>query len=488
MVQMETLYAACHLSADRGRIFLGALSDGRLRLSEFRRFPNAPTQDGDSREWDIPRLYQHVIDGLTELGRTYESVNGVSCTSWGHDYLLFDSGGALLTPTYAQPSPRGQASMDKILSRVPRETVYEETGVQPALPSALFQLGAEKPRRLAKAARFLPVADGFNYLLSGAAKIEVSMAGATQLFNPIEQTWSLRLAEVLNLNPHILPPVVSSGTILGPLLPKLAQQTRLEDVTVVASCSHELAAAIVGLPASGDRDWAFLSPGTWSFMGVELTDPILSEAARELGFSNEPGYAGTIRFMKPTPGDWILEECRRFWAGGEDDLDPSVMMHLASQSPPFESLINPMDTRFLTPGDMPLKIKAFCRESGQPVPRRPGAIVRCVLESVALHSRKTLREIEAVTGRKIARLYLLRGGSQNVLLDKFITNALQIPVVIVPEAAVAMGNILAQAIALGQVPSLEEARRIVRESSHFESIQPSATIWNRAFERLEKLS
>jgi len=485
---MESLYAACNLSADRGRIFIGALNDGRLRLSEFRRFPNMPTQDGDSRHWDIPQLYQHLIDGLTEVGRNYETINGVSCSSWGNDYLLFDSGGALITPTYAQPSPRGQASMDHIFSRVPCETIYDETGIQPALPSALFQLGAEKHKRLAQADRLLPVADGFNYLLSGQASVEASTAGATQLFNPFQQTWSKRLLGVLSLDPQILPPVVSSGTILGPMRAEVAQQTRLEDVEVVASCSHELAAAIVGLPASSDCNWAFLNPGTWSSMGVELPHPILSADARALDFSNETGYGGTVRFTKQTAGSWILDECRRFWVGTEHDLEASVMMHLAAQSPPFESLINPMDMRFLTPGDMPLKIKAYCKESGQPVPRRPGAILRCALESIALYCRKTLREIETVTDRRIEQIYMLGGGSKNVLLNSFIANALQIPVVIVPEEATAMGNVLVQAIALGHVSGLEDARRIVRESSRFETIQPSAAIWNTAFARLERLT
>ena len=207
-----------------------------------------------------------------------------------------------------------------------------------------------------------------------------------------------------------------------------------------------------------------------------------------MDFSNETGYGSTIRFTKQTAGFWIVEECRRSWAGTEHDLEPSVIMHLAAQAPPFESLINPMDMRFLTPGDMPLKIKAFCKESGQAVPRKPGPIIRCVLESIALYTRKTLREIEGVTGRRIERLYMLGGGSKNVLLNSFIANALHIPVVIVPEEATAMGNIMVQAIALGHVSSLEEARRIVRESSRFETIQPGAEAWNRAFARLEKLT
>lgn len=485
---MESFYVACDLGVERGRISLGSLSRGRLHLSEIHRFPNVPTQDGDCLHWDIARLYQDLIDGLTEVGLTEVPVSGVSCSSWGQDYMLFDSRGSLMAPTYAQPSARAQANMDKIFSRVNRETIYEETGVQSESRSTLFQLGAEKSRRLAKADQLLSVADGFNYLLSGRAGIEASMASTTQLFNPFQRAWSNRLVGALRLPSHIFPPVIASGTVLGPLRENLASQTKLEDVNVVSSCSHELASTIVGLPASRDVSWAFLNPGTWSYMGVELPQPIVNAAARELDFTNEAGYGGTVRFMKKTVGLWMVEECRRYWAGTEQDLDPSVMMHLAAQAPPFESLINPMDPRFLTPGDMPLKIKAFCKESGQPVPRKPGPIIRCVLESIALYYRKTLKEIESVTGRKIERLYLLPGGTNNILLNSFITNALQIPVVMVPEKTTPIGNILVQAIALGQVASLDEARRIVRESYRFETIHPSAAVWNAEFARLEQLT
>ena len=485
---MEKLYVACDLGADRGRISLGNLHKGRLRLTEVRRFPNQPTKDGDTGQWDIPYLYQHLMDGLTELGRSYESVNGVSCSSWGHDYMLFDSDGSLISPTYAQPAARARANMDEIVSRITGETIFDETGFQPELKSALFQLGTEKSRRLSQTDRLLPMADGFNYLLSGQARVETSLASTTQLYNPSQRDWAHRLVEAVRLPARILPPIVASGTVLGPLREDIAKQTKLEDVAVISSCSHELAAAIVGIPAPGDVNWAFLNPGTWSVMGVELPEPIVSAAARELDFANEAGYGGTVRFMKRTAGLWLVEECRRHWAGSTDDLDSSLLMHLAAQSPPFESLINPMEPRFLTPGDMPLKIKAFCKESGQTVPRKPGPIIRCVLESIALFQRKTLSEIEAVTDRKIKQLYLLNGGVMDSLLTSFITNALQIPVIIVPPETTAIGNVLVQAMALGQVSSLEEARAMVRESYRFETLQPHAEIWNSAFQRLEQLT
>jgi len=482
---METLYVACNLGAERGQISLGNLNNGKLRLSEIRRFPNEPTRDGDDLHWDISNLYHQLIEGLTEVGRSYEAVNSISCSSWGHDYLLFDSEGSLITPTFAQPTPRARATMDEILSQLTCETIFDETGFQPAVQSALFQLGTEKSRRLSKADRLLPVADGFNYLLSGEARVEASSAGTTQLFNPYQRTWSKRLVGALRLPARIFPPVVASGTVLGPLRPDLAEQAKLEEASIVSSCSHELASTIVGIPVPSDINWAFLKPGTTSFMGIELPEPIICAAAREQDFANEIGYGGTIRFMKQTAGLWMLEECRRAWAGTERDLDLSVMFHLAAQSPPLESLINPMDLRFMTPGDMPLKVKEFCKETEQPVPRKPGAIIRCVLESVALYYRKTLREIEELTKRRIECLYLLGGGC-NPLFNSFITNALQIPVVIVPEQVTVIGNMLVQGIALKQIESLEHARQIVRDSFKFETLHPHAEVWNTAYKRLQE--
>jgi rhamnulokinase len=484
---METLYVACDLGAERGRISLGNLCNGKLRLSEIRRFSNEPTKDGDELHWDIPNLYQNLIEGLTEVGRSYETVNGVSCSSWGHDYMLFDSGGSLISPTFAQPTPRARATMDDILARVTCETIFDETGFQPSVQSTLFQLGAEKSRRLSKADRLLPVADGFNYLLSGEARVEASMASTTQLFNPFQRTWSKRLVGALKLPSRIFPPVVASGTVLGPMRQDLAKQTKLEDVNVVSSCSHELASTIVGIPAPEDVNWAFLKPGTLSFMGIELPQPLVNASARELDFANEEGYAGTVRFMKQTAGLWMLEECRRTWVGTERDLDASVMMHLAAQSAPFEALINPMDMRFQTPGDMPLKIKEFCKETGQNIPRKPGAITRCVLESIALYYRKTLLEIEELTERKIQQIYLLGGGT-NQLFNSFITNALQVPVVIVPEELTVIGNMLVQGIALKNIESLEHARQIVRDSLKFETLHPHAEVWNSAYQKLEEFT
>lgn len=487
-VTMETFYVACDLGADHGRISLGALHQGRLRLSEIRRFPNEPLPDGEGRHWDIPTLYQNLMDGLADVARTDEPVQGISCDSWGQDYMLFDAEGSLITPTCAPPPGRMQDCMREVLARTPREVIFEETGIPPTPDSTLFQLAAEKSRKLSKASKLLPVADGFNYLLSGQARVEASQASTTQLFNPLNKSWSRRLLETLRLPPQLLPPVVPAGTVLGPLRVDIARQTGLDEVNVVSSCSHELASAIAGLPASGEVHWAFLRLGSWSLLGTELPQPVVSSAARDLDFANEAGIGGTTLLTKHTAGLRIVEECQRYWAEHEQSLDWDLMMHLAASSPPFESLINPMDRRFLTPEDMPLKVREFCRESGQPIPRKPGPIIRCVLESIALYYRKVLKEMESVTGRKPERLYIIGGGGKNPLFHHFITNALQVPVITTPDDMRTIGNVLTQAIALGHVSSLDEARRIVRDSFRFQTFQPHAAVWNTAFERLEKLT
>jgi rhamnulokinase len=376
--------------------------------------------------------------------------------------------------------------MQKVLAKIPAESLYRETGVWPMSENTLFQLGAERTRRLNRATHLLSVADAFNYLLAGVPRFELSQASTTQLYNPVTQAWSDRLLRTLDLPLKLLPPVVPAGTELGPLRPEIGKSTGLEDAQVVASCSHETAAALAGLPVAPGESWAYFQMDAWAVMGTELAEPMITDASRALSFTNEAGYGGTTRLSKQTVGLWILEECRRFWKERDREIDNGLLTHLAGSSPPFDSLINPTDPRFLEPGDMPLKIQAFCRETNQPVPRKPGPIIRCVMESLALQYRKTLREIEELTGQNIARLYLL-GGSANALLKHFIANAVRLPLVVVSPEAAATGNIVVQALALGHLQSLEQAREIVRNSSKSETLIPYATAWDTAYDRLTRL-
>ena len=483
---MSHYYVACDLRAESSRVMLGSLSQGSLTLSEVRRFQNVPLKDQDSLQWDIPRLYQETLEGLRAVGGYEEAIDSISCDSWAADYLLFESDSSLITPTYHYADPRAREGMQKVLAKVPSAAIYQETGVCPIPANTLFQLATEKARRLHRAQHLLPVADAFNYLLAGVPRCEMSQASTTQLYNPVTRTWSNRLLNTLDLPPKLLPPLVPAGTELGPLRPDIANTTGLEDTLVVASCSHETAAALAGLPISPGESWAYVRFGSWTIMGTELAAPIITEASREQNFTNEMGYGGSVRFSKRTAGLWLLEECRRFWKERDREIDDRLLTHLAGSSPPFESLINPADPRFLTPGDMPLKIQAFCRETNQPVPRKPGPIIRCVLESLALLYRKTLHELEQITGRQIGRLYLLDGSAHD-LLNHFTTNALRRPLVVAPADAAAIGNVVVQALALGHIESVEQAREIVRNSLKTETLLPYATAWDTAYDRLTRL-
>jgi rhamnulokinase len=312
------------------------------------------------------------------------------------------------------------------------------------------------------------------------------MTAATQLYNPINQGWSARLLKTADLSSKALPPLVSAGEELGPLHPEIAKSTCLEDACVLTTCSNEMAAALTGLPVQPGEAWAYLRLGPQAVMGTELPGPVISDHSRALGFSNEPGYAGAVHFSKPTVGLWMLEECRRYWRERDREIDNQLLGHLAGSAPPFESLINPLDPRFQTPGDMPLKVQAYCRETMQSVPRKPGPIIRCILESLALSYRQTLQEIEDLTGRQVTRVFLL-GGGVNDLLNHFIANAVRRPLVTVPAEAASIGNIVVQMVAMRHVQSLEQARDIVRTSIKFETLLPYATAWDTAFMRLSDL-
>lgn len=483
---MSHFYVACALSAETGRVMLGTLQREQLTLSDVRVFQNQLCPEKDGLSWDIPRLYEELLEGLCGAGASEEPVESVSCSSWAGDYLLFADDGSLLPPAYHGGGPRVEAVVEQVLGRISWDTVYEETGARQDPASTLFQLGAETARRLKHASLLMPIADGFNYLLAGVPRVERSLAGTLQLYNPLTQSWSERVLSGLRLPGRLLPPLVAAGSELGPLRPEIAKSTGLAEARVIASCSHELAAALAGLPVGPDESWAFIRPGPTTLLGTQLAQPLIDAASRTMNFTNEPGYGGQVCFYKPTAGLWLLDECQRFWEKENRGLDEDLLAHLAASAPPFESLIDPADPRFLTSGDMPLKIQAFCKETNQPVPRKPGPVFRCILESLAFQYRKTLRELEYLTGAKVAQLYLLNGRS-NGLLNHFIANALQVPLVLAPADLAAIGNVAVQALALGHLPSLEAARQVVGQSFKVKTIVPHGTLWDAAYQRFVAL-
>ncbi len=483
---MSQFFLVCELGIESGRVVLGTLNDGELTVSEVRRFPNVPIQAEDCIQWDIATLHQEIVEGLRVAGAYEEPVNAISCTSWPHDYLLFDSEGTLMPPAYHFADERSKAGERNLLEQLSPETIYEETGIADTAGSMLAQLAAEPSKRLKKANCVLPVADAFNFLLSGVARAELSLASASQLYNPVTEAWSERLLTRLELPQKLFPTVVPAGTELGALHPELVTDTKLDGARVLAGCSHPLAAAMTAVPAGTEQSWAFVQPGSWTVFGCQIEDVLVNEASRVLQFSHLLGHSDTVWYHKRSVGLWILEECQRFWQEQDRGLDNDLLSHLAGSAPPFQSLIDPSDPRFATPGDMPLKIQAFCKETNQPIPRKPGPVFRCILESLALGYRKMLLEMAQLTGKGLQTVYML-GPSNNTLLNHFLANALRVPVVVMPAEASAIGNIVIQALAVGQLSSLEHAQAVLRRSFSFESSIPHATAWDAACERFEAL-
>ncbi len=481
--RMRTHYLACDLGAESGRLMLGTLDKGTLTLEELHRFKNGPVTAGSSLHWDIPRLFGELETGLGIAARRGAAIASISADSWGVDYLLYDASGAIIEPTFHYRDARCPVGVKNVYAKVSWPEIFAETGLQFLQFNTIFQLAAESPERLDRARMVLGIGDGFNQWLSGVARFEESLASTTQLYDPRTKDWSHKLIARLGLPAGIFPPIVRSGSRLGPLRADLARRTGLTGIEVVASCSHDTGAAVAAVPGAGS-DWAYLSSGTWSLMGVELETPVISDACRELNFTNEIGYGSSVRLLKNIIGLWLVQECRREWANAGADHDYAALTRLAAEAPAFVTLINPADDRFLSPGDMPAKIAAFCREHRQTVPETPGAFVRCILESLALLYRRTLGLVDQLTGRRTQRLHIVGGGSKNALLNQFTANALQIPVVTGPVEATAAGNILVQALAMGDLASIEAARQVVRDSFETATVQPcDASLWDDAYRR-----
>jgi rhamnulokinase len=484
---MATHYLACDLGADSGRLMLGTLADGKISLEELHRFPNGPVKTSGALHWNIDALFNELKNGLKKAAAKNLPLAGISTDSWGVDYVLYDERGTTMQPVWCYRDSRTASGVENARAKVDWPAIYSETGIQFMALNTIYQLAAETPDRLARAKQLLLIGDAFNYFCSGVARNEVSLASTTQLYNPQTRAWSKKLFAALKLREEMFAPICPSGTRLGPMKKNLATEVGLPQIEVIASCSHDTGAAVAAVPASG-RNWAYLSSGTWSLMGIEWRQPVINDQARALGFTNEIGFGDSVRLLKNIVGLWIVQECRRHWAKEGEKYDFTMLEKMAADAPPFASLINADDPRFLSPDNMPEKIADFCEETGQPVPENHGAYVRCIYESLALFYRVVLRRIERLTGGKIERLHIVGGGSKDATLNQFAANAMKIPVVAGPTECTALGNILVQAITLGHIPSHDAAREIVRNSFELKTFTPQDSAqWDAAAARFEKL-
>ena len=488
------VYLAVDLGAESGRIIAGLWNGKTIRLEEVHRFANGPVALAGTIRWDVLRLWAEIQNGLALAGKKYgRQIVSVGADTWGVDFVLLNRQDEILGQPYHYRDVRTQGALERTFKRVPRSEIFAQTGLQFMELNSLYQLLAwqkHSPAILEAADTLLFMPDFLHWCLCGAKKAEFTIASTSQCVNPLKRDWSLPLLKKLGLPTHFLPKLVPPGTELGAIRPALAERTGLAGVKVVAPPAHDTASAVAGVPTAntGKASWAYISSGTWSLMGVEVQKAALSPRALELNMTNEGGLDGTYRLLKNIMGMWLVQCCKRSFDAAGNKYDYAQLAQLAGAAKPLRSIVNLNDPRFLNPPDMPQAIQAFCRETKQPVPKTPGELVRCAYESLALKYRETRNSLEELTGEQIEVVHIVGGGSQSKILNQFAADACQRPVVTGPVEATAMGNLLTQVRASGELSSLAEMRDVIRRSSNVQHFDPRpTTAWDDAAGRFAEL-
>ena len=476
-------FIAFDLGAESGRCEVGILESDGLRIEEVHRFPSPSVEYNGHLYWDVLKIVDEVRTGLRAAadhsGREFD---GIGIDTWGVDYVLLDPENRLLGYPCHYRDSRTDGLIEKTFRRVSREEIYQTTGCQFMQLNTLFQLMAEQEQSLNFldfSNRLLMMPNFLHYVLTGRMKAEYSIASTTQLVDPRKREWAWSLIDRLGLPQQIFPEIVEPETVIGSLRDDLADQTGLSpDIPVVAGASHDTAAAVAAVPATRDN-WAFLSSGTWSLMGMEIPEPLITDATLERNFTNEGGIHGTTRFLKNIMGLWPVQECRRYWENQGDQVGYDALEAMAGETGPANSWIDVDDPRFFKPGNMPEEIINYLRETGQEYREEKGWLIRCVLESLAFKYRIRMQEIEELTGRDISVLHAVGGGTQNRLLNKLTAGAIGKEVVTGPVEGTAMGNIGVQAVTTGSMQSIREFRELIAGSTPLEHYEPeNMEYWN----------
>ena len=488
---MGKRYLAFDLGAESGRVVLGELEErGHLRIVEIHRFVNGTVNVRGHLQWNIPDLYEELVKGIRLCAEAHTpSPTSIGIDTWGVDFALLDERGKLLELPFAYRDLGTQGAMEGFLKRLPRERIYELTGIQILPINTVFQLYAmtrERSPLMEAAADLLFIPDLFHYLFTGVKNSEFTFATTSQLYNPRTREWDPEIFAHLGVSRDLMQDIVQPGTILGETTETLRGKTGLMRTPVVAVATHDTGSAVAALPVSGE-DFAYISSGTWSLVGIESPDPIITDKAFQYNLTNEGGVGKTFRVLKNITGLWLLRECRKAWPDTRNGSYEELVKR-AEGSPPFTAILDPDRAEFLNPPDMPAAIQTFLKNTRQANPQDTGRMVRMILEGLALAYRQALEQVTETSGRDIKQIHIIGGGSQNRLLCQLTADATGLPVYAGPVEATAIGNILVQAMASGIIQNLKELRKVVRESFAVTLYKPSPTAdWGKAYNDFLKL-
>jgi rhamnulokinase len=470
---------AVDLGAESGRVMGVNFNGQQLVLEELHRFPNTTVTLGSTLHWDFLRLWEDIQLGI-EKGKVLQPAS-LGVDTWGVDFALLDGQGSLIGNPVHYRDSRTVNMMDTAFAKVPKAEIFSQTGIQFMPINTLYQLLSlveSKSPQLQIAATFLTAPDLLNYWLTGARVCEFSNATTTQLFNPTTGTWATSLMAKLDIPRHIFPEIVPPGTQLG----------NYGGIEVIAPACHDTGCAVAAVPTQ-NPDFAYISSGTWSLVGLEVTEPILTKEALAANVTNEGGVYGTYRLLKNVMGLWILQQCQATWNATGEGYSYADLVDMAAQTKPLAAIFDPNHPVFLAPGDHPQHIRDQCRHTNQSVPESPGAVTRSVLESLALAYREVLELVAVVANRKVSVLHIVGGGAQNQLLNQMTADATGLPVITGPVEATLLGNALVQLITLGEIADLSQGRQILASLTELERYEPEKDVsdWDEAYNRFKTI-
>lgn len=483
-------HVAFDLGAESGRTLLGELYDGHVNVRVINRFPNKMVPAAGHLHWNVFQLFEEMKSGLTSCVREHAlQPDTVGVDTWGVDFALLDRQGGLIGLPVSYRDDRTQGAVESFLRKIPRERLHGLTGLQIMFVNTVYQLEAmvrDKSPSLEIAKDLLFMPDFFHFLLTGIKKTEFTFATTSQLYNPVTREWEPEVFEKLGLTKSLMQEIVMPGTILGNVTDEVANETGLGHVPVVAVATHDTGSAVAAVPAEGD-DWAFISSGTWSIIGVPVDAPVTNERTLKGNFSNEGTADGGFRLLRNVSALWLVQQCRKAWSVGRP-VSYDELTQAAAEAEPFVAVLDPDAPEFANPGHMPSAMRDYFRKTGQRVPETDGGLVRAALESIALKYRSVLGQLGEISPKPIRKVHVMGGGTQNKLLCKFAADAIELPVLAGPLEATAIGNLLVQAKAIGRIESFSEIRDVVRRSFAIEKYEPKdSALWRSAYERFKEL-
>ena len=486
-MEQKKYFFAVDLGATSGRTIIGDITDSKFSLEEITRFPNNLIEQGGHYYWDIHALYFEIIRGLKEVAKRGLEITSIGIDTWGVDFVFIGEDGAILRNPRAYRDPITFDAMDDYLKHViSRKEVYDVTGIQFMNFNSIFQLHAmrrENNSAFINAQKILFIPDALSWMLTGEAVCEYTIASTSQLLDPRTKQLDERLLASLGLTRSKFGRMVQPGTKIGHLTEEVQRLTGLGAVPVIAVAGHDTGSAVAAVPAKDER-FAYLSSGTWSLMGIETKDAVISDRSYELNFTNEGGIEGTTRFLKNICGMWLYERCRKEWPEEVRQLSHPELQGQAMNVEPFRSLINPDDPMFANPSSMIDAIQAYCRQTQQPIPETPAEICRCIFDSLALRYRQVFSWLQEFAPFKLETLHIIGGGSLNKFLNQFTANSTGATVLAGPQECTAIGNVMLQAKAAGLVGDIWEMRAIIADSTEMMKYEPQdKATWDAAFDK-----